>query len=631
MAMSSKHHEGKYTATQRHRIYLTFACIGILLCIYLILPIFSAVHVEGFTAQTESIAMLLSKAPGIEHDPYLPLVSQFIYQTRSAVVDLLAIIYGVFPTAGDLAFKGLVLASFIVLFISSVVFAKQWGNLPLAFPAFALILTPGIPETAFFFNDNIVSAAFSTVALTLISKESKIQRWLLSGIFMGFAILSRVDAVLILPIVFGVIFYSIKNHPRKFLAGAVLSLGTVCVLAISAVHHGFSLIDVFFLAKKFVLPQDENRWFAIQFWARLHFIGLVSIPLLCIGLWIGLKRFKSERSYIGVLTFIGYPVVLAIFAPKATEARYVFPLLSSMIALHIGIGLQWVYLQCLGSTNRKAYIVAWGVTVFAVAVSVFPPTHVRVSDGPRVLLGRIWSPGYWKRWQASVDESTTRAKALSEELAQNHADIVISTHYNDEFYLRLRLIEAGFVPVATSLAFPGCNGFSVLQKGDSTVAHIRTDPQYRISPVSINYNAALQITSALKCPKLQSSENIYITTFGINLRGMAPEIYGKLSSAFVRPLAVSFEDLSSNITSNNKDIPRDYGLLDFKKLSKNEINDLTFSAKSYLSRYPEYDPKTHSLLSIEAYSRSYSAVQGPTSKKLIDVAKTFNIGLAGNK
>jgi hypothetical protein len=599
----------------RHHISLFIASLVVLLCFYLIWPAFHAVHLEGYTAQVQSIALLKSLAPGLEHDPSLPLVSQFIYQTRSAVIDILTIIYRIFPESGDMAFRGMVVVSFALLLISSMIFAKRWGGISPIFAFFALVLTPGIPETAFFFNDNIVSAAFASMAIAIISGKSRKSEWLLAGVFLGLAILSRVDAVFMLPMIIGIVFFAYKQIRERLVASGLICMAVLFVLTASAVVHGFSLIDAFATARKFVINLSEkNNWF----WVRIFFFGLGALPFLLIGVWLNFSRMNIKKEYIGILVFIGYPLLLALLAPKATEVRYIFPLLAPVVALHAGTGLNWIYRQFLyekGEALRNAV----GVVAFAVLVMVFPPSFLKVHDGPRAMFGRLWSPILWSRWQAAVDETMARTQKLAAALDDGQSNILISTHYNDEFYSRLRLMEAGFLPAPTSGSYPGCYGFSLFKKGDSTVFHVRTDPQYRIAPINMTYNAALQISAAFSCEMAQSYHQVYITTFGVNEYGISPKVYGISSFSFDGPLDVKFDDLRENLSPNNPHLRRNYGILDFKSMTVAEILETKTKAENYLLTHPERDPETGKVIGIEDYEKYYYPSSGPTVEWLLTI------------
>jgi hypothetical protein len=617
---------GSHIYFLRRYVELLALSLGMLICLYLIWPAFHAVHLEGFTAQTQSLAFIKSLASGVEHDPYLPLVSQFIYQTRSAVIDILAMIYSVAPHAGDMAFRGLVFSSFIVLLVSAMVFAKRWGSVSPVFYFFALIMTPGIPELAFFFNDNIVSAAFACTALTLISGKHRKYEWALSGMLLGLAILSRLDAVFMLPMMIGLVFFVFQDRRDKVLAASIICTGALFVLVVSAIIHGFSLIDAFVTANKFLVTgSDKNNWF----WVRIYFFGFGTIPFLLVGAWLCFQRMKLEKELFGVLTFVVYPVLLALFTPKATEMRYIFPLLAPMVALHAGTGLHWVYQKCLSATGKNLRY-ARGVAIFSVLVAVCPPAFLRIHDGPRVMFGRLWSPILWARWQDSVDETMARTKKLVNELDDQQTNILISTHYNDEFYLRLRLMEAGFLPMRASGNYPGCYGFSLLKKGASTVIHIRTDPQYRIAPIDLAYNAGLQLSAALSCESIRPYHSAYLTTFGENEDGISPKVYAISPLSFNGPLTVKFGDLRVNFQPDNPHLRRSYGMLDFRTLTPKEIMEMQLKAKNYASACPEQDPETEKIIRIEDYEKYYQPSPGPTGKWLMKVREKMGLaaGLA---
>ena len=590
------------------------AIVGLLLCAYLIYPAFHAVHLEGFTAQTQSIALLKSVAPALEHDPALPLVSQFIYQTRSAVVDILASIYGVFPQAGDLAFKALVLASFVVVLVSSVLFARRWSNVSPWVAFVALILTPGIPETAFFFNDNIVSAAFATLALALISRDIHKVAWLLSGISFAIAVLSRIDAVFMLPMILGAVWFSQERWRDRWVAWTLICSSALCVLLASAILHGFSLLDAFSTAQKFILDLDDpTRWF----WVRLLFFGLAALPLLLIGGWINLHRLRSERSTIGILTFIAYPVVLIALAPKVTEIRYIFPLLAPIVAMHAGLGLQWVYRQCVGPVSdrsRHGLAIAAVAAAFAMLVMLLPPTLVKILDGPRSALGRLWSVPRWIAWQGSVDQSMQRVAQLVRALDDGRLNVVLATHFNDEFFLRLRLMEAGFVPVATAARLAGCNGVSLLTKGASTVVHIRTAPAYRVAPIGAVHNAALQIASAYACRAIDAPGKTYITAVGAGFE-LIPEVYNFRADSFQGPATIAFADMRDRLTGRDLSMYRKYGLVIVRQLTSDEVSETVANARRYLAATAS-TPALNKNMTIEDYARYYHRVPGPTSQLL---------------
>ena len=607
----SKDTAGDAARTRRRSLDLVLAGLGLLLCAYLVSPVFQAIHLEGYSAQMQSIALLGSIAPGVPHDPWLPLITQFIFQTRSGIIDMLAAIYSVFPGAGDQAFRMLMVASLAVLLASSIVYAKRWSNTPPLFALFALVLAPGIPETAFFFNDNIVSAALSTAALALVSRRLGKPTALLSGACFGLALLCRLDAVMVLPLIVGTVFYSQATRRAQVTACLLGILGALSLLAASAVFHGFSLIDAFSTAKRFVPMLTESRWV----WVRLFFFGLAALPVVLIGGWLGWKRLKNQRSVIGILTFIAYPLLLAAFAPKATEIRYVFPLLAPLIALHGGNGLQWVYQQCTRGTGVR-FRVASAVAAFGVLVLLAPLTWVKVLDGPRYVLGRLWSPPQWARWQQAGAEGTRRMEALAALLDDGRRNIVLSSHFNDEFYLRLRLMEHGFLPAATASRYPGCSGMSLFTKGDSVVMHIRAHPQYRIAGHGYQYNAALQLTAAYECSATRSANKTYVAAFGDNDWDLVSEIYSFDASSFPGPAVVRFSDVRNLITAKDAPTLRKFGMAMFRELTAPEVEATRAKARDYLVSGVKSDTTSERFLTIDEYETAYLPVPGPTSALL---------------
>jgi hypothetical protein len=582
------------------------AVLGLVLCAYLTFPAWRSVHLEGFTAQTQSIAFLKSFAPSVQHDPYLPRVTQFIEETRSGVVDILALLYRLFPHASDYAFRGLILASFTVLLVGSIAVARRWGGTPALLALFGLILTPGIPETAFFFNDNMVSAAFAVLGLAVLTARPSAIMALLSGASCAVAILCRLDAVFMLPMILGTLLHATSDNRRRIVLSVLGVAGAFAVFAASAWINGFSLLDAFTTARQALQGRmNPARWVSV----RAYFFGLAVLPFLVIGARLLWRRWKAQRAGWAVATFITYPVLLVLFAPAVTEIRYIFPLMAPAIAMHAGAGLQWVA-QRIRSGSRLEPRIAQAIAAFAILVFLSPPAVVTTSDGPRSLLGRLWSPLRWAEWQDSVRESMSRIARLVTELDDGGRNLVLSTHYNDEFYLRLRLMEAGFLPQSAAARFPGCKGFSLLTKGPATVIHVRTHPQYDMAPVSAAYAAALNLDAAFSCPALQAAGKMFVTTFGDFDWALDPHVYSFSASSFAGPATLTFADASP---LRRKPESRNYGYVMVRELKPAELSATLAKARDYLGTAPEDGSAAGGRLTIDDYERDYHPIPGPTA------------------
>lgn len=581
--------------------------LSLVMCGYLLSPVLYSTHLEGFTAQSESIAYLQAMSPGVQHDPYLPSVSQFIYQTRSGLIDLLSLIYRLLPDAGDRAYQFVVLSSLVLLLLSSAWFAKRLAGVPVGFALVAMILTQGIPESGFFFNDNIVSAALAASTLALVASNTGRVVSLLAGALFGFSLLTRLDAILVTPFLVGAIFCQTRSWRQGLLSLLSGVLAATVVLLISAITHGFSIVDAVYTAQKFT-PVIKAPW--LWFYVRMLFFGLIGLPLVALGCYLFYTRSALQPRLLAMAAFLAYPVVLIAVAPGATEVRYIFLLLAPWVAMQGGLALQWL-VQAWEKPEKRRLVI--GAALVFATVMLLPPSGLQVKDGPRYLIGRVWGIAQWRVWQDAVHESLHRVDTVVQALSRQPLSVVVTTHYNDEFYLRLRLIQAGFMPEATDQLFPDCSGFSVLYKGNSLVAHVRTAPQYWQIPISSAYNAALQLSAAGACAGLARPSQVLVTTFSENRMGMDRNIYGLDSSRFKGPLAVMFPDGMARVLPKTI---RHYGMFDYTQLSKPEFAEIVATAARYRKAYPESDPASGELLSIGNYRNYYAELRGPTEPYL---------------
>jgi len=491
----------------------TLLWIGLLFTGYLLTPLFSSVHIEGFSAQIESIAYLKSVDSTLNHDPFMSLVTQFIYQTRGLVIWLLAGIFAIFGNIGLHAFQLLTGLSFALLLYSSIKFARLWlepKQVHWLYGLFAMALTPGIFELSFYFNDNIVSAALAVTALTLIAVRLNNLHIVLSALFFTLATLSRIDAIFIGPIILGLMIFHAPSF-RLFAQHSVLYAASVLfIYVISYQLLGFTLLDAYLVAQHFILDISFLKNLVLT---KLYFLGIIIVPPLLIGLFSFSKFFLKSKQTILLLSLIIYPVLLFLFAPKATETRYIFPLLTPIIALIGGYGLhqitQWTLNRDKTLWTKLGSYAYW---IFLIGVMTIPPVQTQFKDGPRSINGRLWSPIIWQDWQNSVNQNMQTLDKMVNQLSQSASpSIIITLHYNDEYFLRMKLIEAGFTPSKENTQ--ACQGISFFTKGNQRVYHLRTRPSYGIAPISAENLTALQLQQAEKCINLNQIELAYLTDY----------------------------------------------------------------------------------------------------------------------
>jgi hypothetical protein len=507
---------------------------------YLLSPALTAVHVEGFSGQIQSLSIALAGDGIASHDPYLPLITEFIFLTRSGVVDLLALLHLTLGIDGDRAFRILTIASLATLIAASVAFARSRGAVRIAAAFAAVILTPGLIETGFFFNDNIVSAAFACLALALLTPAAAIWRYVLSGALAGAAVLCRLDAVFTLPFLAGIVLIELQPWPRAARRVAALAGGFLFMVVVSAAVNRITIFDSFSMGAYFNHIESRGHELRMSLLALLYFFGPITPLLLTIGIVRTGQVGINTRHWLHAACFVVYPLLLTAFALKTgREVRYLYPLLAPVIALHGGRGIEWILDQLRKPAGQRPVLPL--LALFGVMAITFfvPPSAVVVTDGPRALLGRFWAPVVWRRWQHGVDQSMAQLAGFVDELDREPVTLVLTSHWNDEFYLRLRLSERGYTNATAAESFPGCDGFSVHTRSQHRVFHLRLHNEYYLVPYSNTTYGALAITRALECPALKGVTGAWVTTFGSKGdKTIDPVLLGFGYERFRQPLEV---------------------------------------------------------------------------------------------
>ena len=522
--------------------------LATVLALYLLSPAFTSQHVEGFSAQIQSMALILAEQGSVAgHDLARPLVTQFIFFTRSGVVDLLALGDRLFGYTGDLGFRLLTLSSLVGLMAACAWVAARHARVPAGVALFVCVLTPGLVELGFYFNDNVVSAAFAALALGAVALRNGTVGALLAGVAMGVAVACRIDAVLAAPLVF-LVFLLRAQSLAAASARLLLMAGTAAaVLASLGRFNGGDLLDALRIAGVFTERHLAGHGRLPGKAALLYFFGLPVAALVVLGardMWR--ERPSGWRRWAWIAAFYAYPVVVMLYVLRTTlEIRYFLPLLGPVVALHGGRGL---VLACAWAADaarrRKGLALALGVVV--AAWLLMPPAGPLMRDGPRILAGRLWSPVLWWRWQDTVADSRDTTGRAVDALAAQGLSTVVTTHWNDEFYIRLRLFEAGYREVPTDGA---CRALSRYVAGSRVVWHVRLDPQYGLPPFETPLATALPLAALARCPEALAAGRVELTRFGtlqpdVVRNGIDETSFGSL------PGRVLAETLGENVARN---------------------------------------------------------------------------------
>ena len=519
--------------------------LGAAVAAYLLSPVLFSQHLEGYTANLRSIAITWERGELATQDVIMPVITDYLFNTRIGIVLLLRLIDGVFGPVGDAGFRGLTVTSFAVLVACSVSVARRWGGVGLPAGLAACLLIPGLTDIGSFFNDNVVSAAFAVAALAAVGRSSSVPACAAAGALLGAAILCRTDAALLGPALAGIIWLQHARPAPLLGRGVAVLAGLLAVFAAAFALTGVSPLDVLRVTGSFFPPK-----IGIVFRTLIAclFLGAAALVLLCIGAALNVRqRALGSRDVRWTLVFLVYPALVAGLAVLrlSTEVRYIYPLLAPFCVMHVGRGLEWLLglLLAPGRPRRAGVAVAAGLAVLL----VLPPAAF-VRDGPHSFVGRMWTPLLWHRWQHSVAQSLRQIDEVAAAAQAGSETLVLSTHFNDDFFLKLRLLERGFQVRPAESEFPECgSGFSVYAKPGHRVVHVRTDNQYGLVPLDAVVVRSLYLQRAFRCAALWGFDRAYLTFVGADARAadlpLDPALFGAVIPRLppAEALSTSFE------------------------------------------------------------------------------------------
>jgi len=493
--------------------------LGLLLAIaaiYLVSPSFTAAHFEVLSAQIHINAIAANEHRLGQANVLYPIHTEYFYLSRIGVVYLLQLSARIFGD-GDNAFRAIIIGSFAIYIAASLVVARRYSGVSLRAALIAMLMTPGIVSLGFFFNDNVVSDAFALLGLAILP-DLRVPWTLKSaakavavGVLFGLAILARTDGFLILPVAFSLMLLETRNVRAIFMTLLCVSAGLCLAISIPSVLSGVNILQIYQIGRFFQQVHDDMpRGHVSMAMLVIIFLGLPNLMLLFIGGRINLRNKGPKRAIILAL----FPVLLAIFfASHALETRMFFPLLGPYVAMHAGQGLEWIV---KGLPKPRPMAQSGAPVLLAILIVWFlPPISTPNKEGPRPIVGQFWSPLLWMKWQhaqqAQLDEADLPLRGSS-------ARVVVATlNYTTDAFLRLRLWQTGYRPIAIKSAAPACQpDFEAWQKGDRVVYAVRTENPHQFVREPHDYIEAAELAAAFKCKVLQQGEPVYAFGSGVD-------------------------------------------------------------------------------------------------------------------
>jgi hypothetical protein len=490
--------------------------------VWLASPAFTAVNIEAYSARMQSIAFLMASSRPFDYDPMMPLHADYLYLTRNGVIYLLALYYRIFGPVPDVGFRAIVAASFCFLVLFSAIFARRWGKIPFGLSVPALLLLPGFPQISFYFNDNVVAAAFASAALANTAPAAGWRRYFGSGILLACAIDCRTDSALALALLGALACLGANGSYRAILARWLgLGAGLLIALAGLAALGGFNWLDVLGIIRIFGSLPVYNSNLALP--TAVLYFGIFGWVMVVTGFLRTASRLSRQKRFMELsgLVIAPFAVFGLIVVTIGFSNRYGYPLLSPFFALYGGLGLRAVFAQWRMGRRWLAFAGA-----FSVILALAPAQASFVQDGPQLVWGGLWSPILWRQWQEPIRASGDRAEEWIKDRSQTPLSVVITTHFNDDAFLRERLIFSGYRQQLAEEVFPGCRGFFVFTQNGNKIVDIRIDDLYGLGVATLwpetKGRAAgeleaklkmLPLETALSCPALDRSADAFLSVY----------------------------------------------------------------------------------------------------------------------
>ncbi|MDB5379823.1 MAG: hypothetical protein JWR00_4269 [Rubritepida sp.] len=443
-------------------------------------PVLRATYTEGFEPSIGINALGLRSGQTQDVDLLYPFSGRFFLLTRLGSTAVIAGLGALDHLPTLVNFRLVMLASLALLVGSVVYLLARVYRVPPAFGALACLLFPPMFESAYFFNDNVLSAGLTTLALAVFWTRLSLPATAAAAVLMGLAAATRPDALFVLPAFAVLMWFELPSWRARF-AHALLAAPLIALIPLAAyAAFGLNYLEIFPVASRAIALWDRQEGFVSLLRHAVYGLALPGMILLPLGL----ASFLAHRRWREVLLCMLVPLVYrAAYGRSLYELRYLLPL-APFIAIAIAEGGRAV-LRARG-LPRVALSVALALAVLS---CLAPPVRVPSwqiarlgvdGDGPRPLIGRVWSPIIWARWLDDLNGGIAAMDDAIEQDAQRDSAqgerprVFVSTHWNSDRLLDLLLLEHGFTPRHHGLPEACRSVAKVLMRGGATVIHVRT-------------------------------------------------------------------------------------------------------------------------------------------------------------
>lgn len=477
-------------ADPRARRFLAMALLllSLVLLAWFGCPALVSAYTEGFESTISANARYLAAGRPGDADLLYPFIGRFFFDTRLGMALLLAGVRGL-GGFGDLwSFRLLLIASLGLLLASVVLLMRRTYRAPFGLTLLACILFPAICESAWLPNDDLPSAALSSLALLLFWSSPTILRTIAMAILMGLAVTIRLDAALIAP-AFAILLLTELPDWRARIVRALIA-GVIVILLPLLIYRacGQHFLDSFAIVDRGLRLWDRHNS-VLRNDTRVVLFN-VSLPGL-VAAAAGIASFWTARRWRELGLTLLVPLLYAVaYRAQLFQGRYLLPL-APFVVIAIVEGLR----RIAALDRRRPLLQA----VFALAVlsAIFPPSIIPFSrrytadaDGPRLLVGRLWNPLVAISWSNGLNHAHDVLDAAIDRELATPAPVIVAGYWSSDRLVTLLLLERGFHPEPVSEP-PACRDIAVTyRRGPVALLLIRTHiPFIPRAPEANTWNA----------------------------------------------------------------------------------------------------------------------------------------------
>lgn len=441
---------------------------------WFVVPVFSGFYNEGFQMDIAINAQSLAQGQVQGTDLLYGLVDRFFLHSRFGVSVVLAglLKLGLDPVGGFRLIMVLSLAG--LLAANAAILVRRYGVHP-ALACLAALLFPGTFESAWFFNDNVLSAALSSTALLLFWTRPSLPRTAASALLLGLAVTCRTDAVLLAPAFLVLMWFELPDWPSRLRCALVAGPIVAAVPFLVYGAFGLHFLDILPLTRRTSLAWAREDPVSHMLHPALK--GFSMPGLLVAG--VGAVSILLRRQWREVIFCLVVPLVYAAaYGILLSEVRYLLPL-TPFFGILVIAGLR-ALLDAAGWRATLGRTVLAGTVLLCVLPPVAPPARalwflITDNDTLRPWIGRFWSPALSVWWNRKLERGFDAAEpAVLAAAAPGGLGVVVSTRWTPDQTVQLILREAHFTGARTA-APASCRDISeVFTHGDARLLHIRT-------------------------------------------------------------------------------------------------------------------------------------------------------------